>query len=50
MKSEMMDRLTEDVGGSNNAFTRDDVTVYFETIPSNYLRRFCGPKPTASRV
>src|SRR6185436_13497632 len=24
MKSEMMDRLTEDVGGSNNAFTRDD--------------------------
>jgi zinc protease len=37
MKSEMMDRLTEDVGGSNNAFTRDDVTVYFETIPSNYL-------------
>ena len=37
MKSEMMDRLTEDVGGSNNAFTRDDVTVYFETVPSNYL-------------
>jgi zinc protease len=37
MKSEMMDRLTEDVGGSNNAFTREDVTVYFETIPSNYL-------------
>jgi zinc protease len=37
MKAEMMDRLTEDVGGSNNAFTRDDVTVYYETIPSNYL-------------
>lgn len=37
MKSEMMDRLTEDVGGFNNAFTRDDVTVYYEVIPSNYL-------------
>src|SRR5256884_2258091 len=37
MKSEMMDRLTEDVGGSNNAFTQDDVTVYYEIVPSNYL-------------
>src|SRR5690242_16799738 len=37
MKAEMMDRLTEDVGGENNAFTQDDVTVYFEVVPSNYL-------------
>ena len=37
MRSEMMDRLTEDVGGFNNAFTADDVTVYFEVVPSNYL-------------
>ncbi len=37
MKAEMMDRLTEDVGGQNNAFTQDDVTVYFEVVPSNYL-------------
>ena len=37
MKAEMMDRLTEDVGGNNNAFTADDVTVYFEIVPSNYL-------------
>jgi len=37
MKSEMMDRLTEDVGGFNNAFTNDDVTVYFEVVPSNYV-------------
>lgn len=37
MKSEMMDRLTEDLGGFNNAFTADDVTVYFEVVPSNYL-------------
>ncbi|MDT4897837.1 MAG: zinc protease [Acidobacteriota bacterium] len=37
MKSEMMDRLTEDVGGLNNAFTANDVTVYYEVVPSNYL-------------
>src|SRR5260221_328236 len=37
MKAEMMDRLTEDVGGNNNAFTEDDVTVYYEVVPSNYL-------------
>src|SRR6266513_3075880 len=37
MKSEMMDRLTEDVGGYNNAFTNPDVTVYYEVVPSNYL-------------
>ncbi len=37
MKSEMMDRLTEDVGGYNNAFTNSDVTVYYEVVPSNYL-------------
>jgi zinc protease len=37
MKDEMMDRLTEDVGGNNNAFTAPDMTVYFENVPSNYL-------------
>jgi zinc protease len=37
MKPEMLDRLTEDVGGYNNAFTADDVTVYYEVVPSNYL-------------
>lgn len=37
MKDEMLDRLTEDVGGYNNAFTGDDETVYFEVVPSNYL-------------
>src|SRR5580700_803141 len=36
-KSENFDRLTEDVGGANNAFTREDATVYHETVPSNYL-------------
>ena len=37
MKDEMMDRLTEDVGGINNASTWDDFTNYYEVIPSNYL-------------
>ncbi len=37
MKSEMMDRLTEDVGGFNNASTNPDVTIYYEVVPSNYL-------------
>jgi zinc protease len=37
MKDEMMDRLTEDVGGMNNASTWDDFTNYYEVVPSNYL-------------
>jgi zinc protease len=37
MKDEMMDRLTEDVGGFNNASTSNDVTNYYEVVPSNYL-------------
>jgi zinc protease len=37
MKSEMFDRLTEDVGGFNNASTGDDFTNYYEVVPSNYL-------------
>jgi zinc protease len=37
MKNEMMDRLTEDVGGYNNASTHDDFTNYYEVVPSNYL-------------
>ena len=37
MPSEMMDRLTEDVGGWNNATTFEDSTPYYEVVPSNYL-------------
>jgi len=36
-KNENFDRLTEDVGGANNAFTQEDETVYHESVPSNYL-------------
>lgn len=38
-KPETIDRLTEDVGGFNNAYTADDVTVYYEVVPSNHLER-----------
>jgi zinc protease len=37
LAAEQFDRLTEDVGGSNNAFTSDDVTAYHEVVPSNHL-------------
>lgn len=37
MPSEKMDRLTEDVGGFNNASTWDDYTNYYEVVPSNHL-------------
>lgn len=39
MAPETLDRLTEDVGGANNAFTQDDLTVYHEVVPSNHLER-----------
>ncbi len=39
MKSEQFDRMTEDVGGWNNASTSDDVTNYLEVVPSNHLER-----------
>jgi len=36
---EQMDRLTEDVGGYNNASTNSDYTNYFEVVPANHLER-----------
>jgi len=39
MPSETFDRLTEDVGGYNNASTWDDFTNYFEVVPANHLER-----------
>ncbi|MDB5042256.1 MAG: peptidase [Candidatus Eremiobacteraeota bacterium] len=36
---ETIDRLTEDVGGFNNAFTSEDITNYYEVVPSNHLER-----------
>ncbi|HEV8239990.1 MAG TPA: pitrilysin family protein [Thermoanaerobaculia bacterium] len=37
MPAEMMDRLTEDVGGWNDATTLDDATLFYEVVPSRYL-------------
>jgi zinc protease len=37
LAAEQFDRLTEDVGGANNASTGNDVTEYHEVIPSNHL-------------
>ena len=31
------DRLTEGAGGMNNGSTSNDITNYYETVPSNYL-------------
>jgi zinc protease len=39
MPDEKMDRLTEDVGGFNNASTWPDFTNYYEVVPSNHLER-----------
>lgn len=39
MPPEFMDRLTEDVGGDNNASTHDDFTEFHEVIPANQLQR-----------
>ncbi len=39
MPDEMFDRLTEDVGGVNNAFTAEDMTVYQSEVPANHLQR-----------
>lgn len=38
LKPDTIDELTENVGGDNNAYTADDVTVYHEVVPSNYLQ------------
>lgn len=39
LAAEQFDRLTEDVGGYNNASTGDDYTNYFEVVPANHLQR-----------
>ncbi|MGZ3376005.1 MAG: M16 family metallopeptidase [Phenylobacterium sp.] len=39
LPAESFDRLTEDVGGLNNASTNDDFTNYYEVVPANHLQR-----------
>jgi zinc protease len=38
LSPDTFDNLTENIGGENNAFTAEDVTVYHEVVPSNYLQ------------
>ena len=37
LTADTFDNLTENIGGENNAYTADDMTVYHEVVPSNYL-------------
>ncbi len=37
LTADIFDNLTENIGGENNAYTAEDVTVYHEVVPSNYL-------------
>ncbi len=39
LPSEQFDRMTEDVGGFNNAGTADDYTAYYQVVPANHLER-----------
>jgi zinc protease len=39
LPAESFDRLTEDVGGLNNASTFNDFTNYYEVVPANHLQR-----------
>ncbi len=39
MVPEQFDRMTEDVGGENNAFTAEDVTAYHAVVPAHHLER-----------
>ncbi len=39
VKPDEYSKIIEAMGGVDNAFTMEDVTVFFETIPSNYLAR-----------
>ncbi|HEY2710923.1 MAG TPA: pitrilysin family protein [Chthoniobacterales bacterium] len=38
LSPDTFDNLTENIGGENNAFTAEDMTVYHEIVPSNYLQ------------
>ena len=39
LPAESFDRMTEDVGGFNNASTYSDFTNYYEVVPANHLER-----------
>ena len=49
LPDEAFDRLTEDVGGQNNAFTAEDTTAYLNLVPSAHLERLLWAEGTRFR-
>src|SRR5258708_38686800 len=39
IKSEEHDKIITNAGGVSNAYTQDDVTVFYQTFPANYLEK-----------
>jgi zinc protease len=39
IEPEQHDKIITNAGGQSNAYTQDDVTVYWETFPANYLEK-----------
>jgi zinc protease len=39
IKAEEHDKIITNAGGVSNAYTQDDVTVYWQTFPANYLEK-----------
>jgi zinc protease len=39
VEPEQHDKIITNAGGQSNAYTQDDVTVYWETFPANYLEK-----------
>lgn len=39
IKPEEHDKIITNAGGVSNAYTQDDVTVYWQTVPANYLEK-----------
>jgi zinc protease len=39
VKPEEHDRIVSNAGGVSNAYTQDDVTVFWQTFPANYLEK-----------
>ncbi len=50
LPAESFDRLTEDVGGFNNASTNDDFTNYYEVVPANHLERLLFARGRADEL
>ena len=51
LQAEQFDRMTEDVGGANNASTGDDIDqLSSRSCPPTISSACCGPRPSAWRT